>query len=200
MKGKLARIQGFLSGILACSLITTLVLLALDGNIRDALPLHLCGLSALAALALGLGAGGIALNFLWYLGMPGALLALLFPAPALSRYQALLNISYVVTHALILILPVLSMATGRMPRAHFAADMMILLQMIAVPVFFVNRALGTDFMFLSAPPANTPLETVFSWGYGAYLMCLEGIMLAVCLVMGAALEFIIRRKKRPIRE
>ena len=43
-------------------------------------------------------------------------------------------------------------------------------------------------MFLCAPPAGTPLETVFSWGYLPYLCALEGLMLACCLTMGALLR------------
>lgn len=141
-----------------------------------------------------MGATGTPLDFLWYLGMPGALLALLFPAPASSRYQALLDASYYATHALILILPLLTMAGGRCPRTGRAADMMLLLQAIALLAWGINRRLGTNFLFLSAPPAQTPLETAYAWGYPAYIACLEAIMLAVCLLMNAALRAIRKRR------
>lgn len=194
MNEKLIRLQGVAGGILACSLATTLVLIALNGAAQEALPLHLCSISALCALLLSLGATGTPLDFLWYLGMPGALLALLFPAPASSRYQALLDASYYATHALILILPLLTMAGGRCPRTGRAADMMLLLQAIALLAWGINRRLGTNFLFLSAPPAQTPLETAYAWGYPAYIACLEAIMLAVCLLMNAALRAIRKRR------
>lgn len=193
MNEKLIRLQGFAGGILACSLATTLILIALKGTVQEALPLHLCSISALCALLLSLGVAGTPLDFLWYLGMPGALLALLFPAPASSRYQMLLDASYYATHALILILPLLTMAGGRCPREGRAADMMILLQVIAVFAWGINRRLGTNFLFLSAPPAQTPLETAFAWGFPAYMACLEAIMLAVCLMMNTALNEIRKR-------
>lgn len=176
-----------LGAVLALSMAVTVALVALEGRASEALPLHLCSLSAVAALCLALGARGLALDFLWYLGIPGALLALAFPAPALSRWQTLLNLSYVITHALIVLIPCAAMARGDFPRTGRAAQMMILLQGFALLAFAVNRRLNTDFMFLMAPPAGTPLERVFGWGYLPYLLSLEGIMLATALLMGALL-------------
>ena len=168
---------------LLSSLCVTEALIFLEGPWADALPLHRCSLSALAALGVALGARGMALDFLWYLGMPGALLALLFPAPAASRWQALLNTSYVATHALILVIPLRAMLRGDWPRRGRAAQMMILLQGVALLAFFVNRALGTDFLFLMAPPAGTPLIGVFRRGYLFYLIALQALMLTLCLLM-----------------
>ena len=169
--------------VLLMSLCVTEALIFAEGSWADALPLHLCSLSALAALGVALGARGMALDFLWYLGMPGALLALLFPAPAASRWQTLLNTSYVATHALILVIPLCAMFRGDWPRRGRAAQMMILLQGVALCAFFVNRALGTDFLFLMAPPAGTPLVAVFRRGYLAYLLALQALMLLLCLLM-----------------
>ena len=169
--------------VLLTSLCVTEALIFLEGSWADALPLHLCSISALAALGVALGARGMALDFLWYLGMPGALLALLFPAPAMSHWQTLLNTSYVATHALILLIPLRAIRRGDWPRRGRAAEMMILLQAVALVAFFVNRALGTDFLFLMAPPAGTPLIPVFRRGYLMYLLVLQAIMLLLCLCM-----------------
>lgn len=168
---------------LALSLSVTLGLLVLEGRWQEALPLHLCSVSALCALMLAFSFRQPLLDFLWYLGMPGAVLALLFPAPALSRWQHLLNLSYVVTHALILIIPAACMLRGAAPRSGRASKMMLALTALALAAVMANRQLGTDFLFLSAPPAGTPLEIVFKLGYPAYLTTLWLMMLLVCLVM-----------------
>ena len=34
-----------------------------------------------------------------------------------------------------------------------------------------------------APPAGTPLEAVFGWGYAPYLLALEAMMIALCMLM-----------------
>lgn len=173
--------------MLACVLVTG-TLLTLEGRSYEAIPLHLCSVAALVAMAVALGARGTALDFLWYLGMPGALLALLFPAPAVCRRQTLFDLSYAATHALILIIPLRAMRMGSRPRRGRAFGMLLLLQGIALVAFVANRLLGTDFLFLSAPPAKTPLEIPFSLGMPAYLLTLEALMAAVCLTMQGILK------------
>ena len=173
---------------LVLSLAATMAMMAAQGRAREAIPLHLCGLSALAAAAVAFGARGFALDFLWYVGLPGALMALIFPAPAISRWQMALNLSYAATHALIVLIPLAVVARGARPGRDGAPLTLIALQAAGLAAFFVNRALGTDFMFLCAPPAGTPLEAVFAWGYLPYLCTLEGMMLVCCLLMGALLR------------
>ena len=180
-KGRLAGL-----GLLLCaSLGVTLGLLVLEGRWQEAIPLHLCSLSALAAAALAFSPRQMLLNFLWYLGMPGAALALVFPAPAVSRCQALLNASYAVTHAMILVIPAVCMQRGMRPRRGESARMIAALLGIAAVAGAVNRRLGTDFLFLAAPPAGTPLEAVYAAGRPVYLLFLFAMMLVLCLLMDA---------------
>lgn len=184
-----------MAGVLAVSLGVTLGVLALEGRIWEALPLHLCGISAVCAVVLALRPRAWLLDFLWYLGMPGALMALLFPAPAVSRYQLAMNASYAVTHAMILLIPGFLMVAGMRPAKGKALRMAMLLDVIALPVYAVNRALHTDFLFLMAPPAGTPLEYVFHLGYPAYLLALQLLMLLCCMGMDALAEALFRRGK-----
>ena len=170
--------------LLAASMCTTQGILLAQGRWREALPLHLCSLAALCAVLQSLRGRQGLLDFLVYPGMPGALLALIFPAPAVSRWQTLLDTSYYLTHALILVIPVVCLCAGRHVRRGRALRHFAMMQGLAAAAYAVNRALGTDYLFLMAPPAATPLETVFSWGYPAYLLALEGILCAL-LAFGA---------------
>lgn len=182
---KRKKLPAALGGLLCISLGVTLTLLVLEGRWREAIPLHLCSLSALVSIVLAFSPRPAWLDFLWYLGMPGAALALMFPAPAVSRCQMLLNASYIVTHALILVIPSVCMVRGMRPRQGRSAAMMGTLLVIAAAAGAVNRWLGTDFLFLSAPPAGTPLEAVFSAGYPIYLAFLFAMMLLLCRIMDA---------------
>lgn len=173
----------FMAAVLASSLFATLVILMAEGRGREALPLHLCGLSALCAICLALRPRAVLLDWLWYLGMPGALLALMFPAPAVSRYQTAMNLSYAVTHMMILLIPGFLLDLGMRPNRGRASAMALLLNAVALPVSVVNRWLGTDFLFLSAPPAGTPLESIYALGPAVYLVCLETLALALCIGM-----------------
>ena len=188
------RLSGALGMLLCASLGVTLALLVWEGRWQEAIPLHLCSLSALAAIALAFSPCQALLDSLWYLGMPGAALALVFPTPAVSVLQALLDTSYIVTHALILVIPSLRMARGMRPQRGRSLAMMGMLLVIAAVAGAVNRWLGTDFLFLAAPPAGTPLEAVFEAGYPAYLAFLFAMMLALCLIMDALAGGRKRRK------
>ena len=184
MRSRVLTLAMALSGLLMlASTLATEAILALQGRFAEAIPLHLCSIASIAAMFVSIGARGMSLDFLWYLGMPGATLALLFPAPAISRWQALFNVSYVATHALILIIPTLAMLGGAWPSRGRALRMMLLLQVIALVAGMTNRTLGTDFLFLSAPPPGTPLVGVYRQGYAAYLLTLEGLMFALLLLM-----------------
>ena len=185
-----------MAGALLASMAATALLLALEGRWEEAIPLHLCSLSALCAAALALRPRQGMLDFLWYLGMPGAALALAFPAPAVSRHQALLTGSYLLTHALILLIPAFLMAAGMRPAPGRAAVLFLLLQGIALAACAVNRELGTDFLFLSAPPAGTPLEAVYAWGYPYYLIGLETMMLLLCMGMDALARCLFARNRQ----
>lgn len=173
--------------MLVCAMMTTGVLLCLDGRAQEAIPLHLCSVSAFAALALTLGAGDGALDFLWYLGMPGALLALLFPAPAVSAHQALMTAAYVLTHALILAIPAYALFNGRRIRRGKSLYMFALVHALACIAYPVNVCLSTDFLFLMAPPAGTPLEAIFRQGALWYALSLEALCALLLLVTGTIL-------------
>ena len=157
-----------MGGMILCSMACTTVMLAVQGRIREAIPLHLCSVSALAAAVLAFMPVQPIVDYLWLLGMPGAILALMFPAPAVSRWQTLFTACYMLTHALIVLIGLSAMAMGECPRAGKAPMALIFLQALALTAFFVNRALGTDFLFLSAPPIGTPLVWIGSAGSVSY--------------------------------
>lgn len=190
--GCIRRARALMAGVLGISLASTVLVLLLEGRGKEALPLHLCGLSALCAAALALRPRAFLLDVLWYLGMPGALLALLFPAPAVSRYQLVMNASYSVTHLLILLIPCMLIAAGMRPGRSKAAGMMLLLDAAALPIYVVNRFLHTDYLFLMAPPAGTPLEMLFHLGYPVYLIVLHMLMLTSSVGMEALAALLFR--------
>jgi len=61
--------------------------------------------------------------------------------------------------------------------------MMLVLLGIAMLAGVTNRMLKTNFLFLAMPPAGTPLEFLFQWGYSLYWLVLGMTMLLCCIVM-----------------
>jgi len=181
--GWIGKVRLYMAYALFASLALTAAVLLLEGRWTEALPLHLCGLSAVLGIMAAAKPRAWMLDALWYLGMPGALLALLFPAPAVSRLQSALNLSYAVTHMLILAIPCVLIAQGMRPGRGKAFRMLLYLNLAALPVYGVNRLLDTDYFFLMAPPAGTPLEAAFSLGWPVYILVLEMVMALSCMGM-----------------
>ena len=122
--GKMAKRWRRRMGVMIlCSMAGTTLMLALQGRIREAVPLHLCSVSALAAAALAFSPAPFVVDFLWLLGMPGAVLALVFPAPAVSRWQTVFTACYVLTHALIALIAGDGRTAARRPCAAGAAGL-----------------------------------------------------------------------------
>ena len=186
-----------MGGMILCSMACTTVMLAVQGRIREAIPLHLCSVSALAAAMLAFVPVPGIVDFLWLLGMPGAVLALVFPAPAVSRWQTLFTACYVLTHALIVLIGLSALAMREWPRAGRVPQMLTALQALAVTAFFANRALGTDFLFLAAPPGGTPLEWIYRADYGLYIAFLQGMMALLALLMEGAGKRLFGGDDRP---
>lgn len=183
--------------MILCSMAGTTLMLALQGRIQEAVPLHLCSVSALAAAMLAFVPAPGIVDFLWLLGMPGAVLALVFPAPAVSRWQTLFTACYVLTHALIVLIGLSALAMREWPRAGRVPRMLTALQALAVTAFFANRALGTDFLFLAAPPGGTPLEWIYRADYGLYIAFLQGMMALLALLMEGAGKRLFGGDDRP---
>ena len=65
--------------MILCSMAGTTLMLALQGRIREAVPLHLCSVSALAAAVLAFMPVQPIVDYLWLLGMPGRFWRSCFP-------------------------------------------------------------------------------------------------------------------------
>ena len=86
---------------------------------------------------------------------------------------------------------------GERPRVGRAPQVLLALQALAVAAFFANRALGTDFLFLAAPPTGTPLEGIYRLSYGVYIAFLQGMMALLAWGMDAVGRRLFGRDDRP---
>lgn len=164
------------------SLAATVAVFGAQGRWIEALPLHLCCVSAILAVVLALVPSDAILTFLWTLGAPGAALALLFPAPQEPAYQTAVNVTYFLTHALIIAITAMRLAEGMRP-GKAGAKCYALLQALGIAAFAVNQRFGTNYLFLAGPPAHTPLETLIRYGFLVYLLTLESVTLFFCAGM-----------------
>lgn len=192
-------IRGAALALLLGSMGVTSALVLLEGMdwVQTLLPLHLCSACAMVCVFFYAHPTGWMFEFLFFVGMPGAALALCFPAVAVSRWQDAMNACFFLTHALVVFAPVLHIAAGERPNPAHALRAYGVLVLYAAVVLAVNVLLGTNYLFLMAAPAGTPLMGLWKLGRGAYYAALALLALLVVLLQR---EIARRMQGRPACE
>lgn len=157
-------------------------ILLLSGQLTwgNGLPLHLCSLMGLTALPALLTRGPL-LHALVYLGVPGALLALLFPAVLPTPWPGLTAFFFHLMHAGLFLSPMLPLALGWRPAARGAWHAGAFLLAAGLLAGAANALTGGNYLFLAGPVSGTPLVWLAAGGahlYRALLALLAGLLLA----------------------
>ncbi|MCD5324003.1 MULTISPECIES: YwaF family protein [Pontibacillus] len=135
---------------------------------REFVPLHLCGVASILAMIALVTQNKALIQFNFFIGIIPAFLALLTPElpNAFPHYRFLKFFSHhmaISWASLFLILTSPVTITFRSLLGTFG-----ILNLYAVFVFFINREIGSNYLFLSrAPTADTPLDLLGSgiWYY-----------------------------------
>jgi hypothetical integral membrane protein (TIGR02206 family) len=165
-------------------------------NIQTMLPLHVC--SVLVWL------GGLMLvtrnttfyEFAYFMGIGGALQALLTPDlgiygfPHFRFFQTFISHGLIVTAALYL-----TTVEGFRPTWGSLKRVFIGMNLYLLVVFFINQAIGSNYMFVAHKPETASLLDVLpEWPW--YLLYLEAIGLVTCLLL--YIPFIVKDwRKQP---
>ena len=147
------------------------------------LPLHLCSLLTWLSGVMLVRKDRRIYEFAYFLGIGGALQYL--ATPDLGRYgfphfrffQAYLS------HGLLLTAPVfMTLVEGFRPTWRSLQRVVIGANVYMVPIFFVNRAIGSNFLMLNGKPGTGSLLDILP-PWPAYLPYMELIGLATCLLL-----------------
>lgn len=159
---------------LVLSMAAQLWLLHLDGllSVQTGLPLHLCGFSALACVLLCFRFSKRLYHFLLLLGVPGAALALVFPAVTTCSRPFLMRVAFLRLHALIIAVAVF-FAAQKKPLPAEPQETFLLGNGLMLFAAVTNRLTGSNYLFLRAAPAGTPLAMMIVHGYPLYIAGLE---------------------------
>ncbi len=160
--------------------------------VNTALPLHICGMCGLLTFPMLYTNWRPLRAFYGFIGLPGAVMALCFPAVMASPHDMLMKAAFFLLHGLIVMAG--SMAIFRRPRlrpkdAYLGYGIGVL---FAGMVYMLNLVLSTNYMFLRFAPKGTPLEWMAQWGQGIYLLFLFGGALAMVSLMAVGLSFIYK--------
>lgn len=124
------------------------------------LPLHLCSINVFVCLYNTLTDRNWCKEELYALCIPGAALALLCPSWLdVPSWWTLINLHSVSIHALLVLYPVLLVAGGYRPSPRRVPQVLAFLFGSALPIYFLNKSLNTNFYFLNNPYGNIITST-----------------------------------------
>ncbi len=160
------------------------------------LPFHLCGINILLIAFDMIKPTKIVRNFLYYFAIAGAALALIFPNWTQLPFWNFSSIHSFSIHALLIMYPVLLVAGGELTLdVKTMPKCILLLILMAIPIYFMNMAWGTNFMFLMEPDKGNPLE-MFEKLLGSHLWGFPILLPVVMFLMYIPIA-IIKKKKSP---
>lgn len=163
-------------------------------NIQTMLPLHMCSLIIwLSAYMLVTKSYGI-YEMVYFLGIGGAMQAVLTPADAAAyNFPHFRLIQTFIGHGLLINIAIyMTVAEGFRPTLRSFKRVFILTNLYMVPVFFLNQAIGSNYLFIAYKP-NFPtlLDALAPWPW--YIPELEVVGLAILSLL--YLPFLIKDRR-----
>ena len=161
------------------------------------LPLHLCSINIFLITIHAWKPSDMLGGYLYTVGIPGALAALLFPSWTSLPLGNFMHLHSFTVHILLALYPIVLLAGGDIqPRAKKMHKYLLLLILMAIPIYGINLLLDTNFMFLMSADPGNPLY-LFEQMWGNHLFGFPVIIAGVLIVMFVPLELF--RKLRKLR-
>jgi len=189
---------------------TVAVLLVIDELFKDVmliiggrflpsyLPFHLCSVNIFLIAFHAWKPTPTIGGYLYTVGIPGAMAALLFPTWTSLPLMNFMHLHSFTVHILLALYPIVLGISGELkPSLKQLHKYMLLLVGMAVPIYFLNLLLDTNFMFLMSADPGNPLY-LFEQLWGNHLYGFPVLILAVLIVMYLPMEVFrsIKRKRQ----
>ena len=172
------------ASLLVADEIFKVVMLLIGGRYTpDYLPLHLCSINIFVIAYHAFRPSKLVGGYLYTVGIPGAMAALLFPSWTSMPLMNFMHLHSFTVHILLALYPITLAASGELnPKVKKIPSYLLLLVGMAVPIYFVNLFLNTNFMFLMSAEPGNPLY-LFEQMWGNHLLGFPVLIVAVLLVM-----------------
>jgi hypothetical integral membrane protein (TIGR02206 family) len=153
-------------------------------NIQTMLPLHLCSVMIwLSAYMLVTKNYGI-YEMVYFLGLGGAMQAALTPADAAAyNFPHFRLMQTMIAHGLLINIAVyMTVVEGMRPTLASFKRIFLWTNVYMVAVFFLNRAIGSNYLFVAAKPDfPTLLDMLSPWPW--YILELEAVAFAIFFLL-----------------
>ena len=159
------------------------------------MPFHLCGINVLLITFCIFKRSKTVENFLYYIGIPGAMLALLTPdwtnMPCLNYF----HIHSFVIHMSLVLYPFVLVASGDLkPDLKSMPKCILLLIGFAIPALILNIIFDTNFMFLM-DTAGIGFLQMFKDIFGAHQWAFPILLPIIMLIMSLPILIVDKAKK-----
>ncbi len=173
-----------------------MAMLTIGGRyIPDYLPLHLCSVNIILIAIHAWRPNNVLDNFLYAVGIPGAMAALLFPTWVELPLGNFMHLHSFTVHILLAAYPIMVLSGADMkPGWKYIPRSLALLAFLAVIAWGANCIWDTNFMFLRSASRGNPLY-LFKQAFGDHRIGFAVIIPAVLVVMYGPLELWRRLKK-----
>jgi len=151
----------------------------------EQLPLHLCGLSIAIEFIHAFFPGKTSGEILYSLGLPGAVAALMFSNWSMYPLANFYCLQSFFIHALHVAFPLMLLIAGELkPQAKQLWRVALFLAFAAIPIYYINTQLSTNFFFINAGSEGSPLEIFINWlGAPWFLLPYAGLVAFIWLLM-----------------
>lgn len=154
------------------------------------LPLHLCSINIFMIVLHCFKPSKNLDNFLYMVCIPGALAAALFPSWTKLPVANFMHLHSSTVHILLVLYPAVLAINGKLKiNWKTIPKCLAILALMAIPIYFVNLWLDTNFMFLMEADKGNPLYW-FGENWGSHLWGFPVLITAIVLVMYGPLELI----------
>lgn len=159
------------------------------------LPLHLCSINIFLIAIHAWKPSKLLGGYLYTVGIPGAIAALLFPTWSSLPLANFMHLHSFTVHILLALYPITLAAAGELkPEVKKIPQYLLLLVAMAIPIYFINLLLNTNFMFLMSADPGNPLY-LFQQLWGNHLYGFPVLIIAVLAVMYVPLVIFRKVKK-----
>jgi hypothetical integral membrane protein (TIGR02206 family) len=196
------RLRLGMAGTLGALELTRTLVLAMNGAYDVySLPLHLCGLSLFVVIYHAIRQTPFSGQFLYALGMPGALLALVFPDWIDYPPLCTLSILSFSIHILLVLYPAVLLASGDLrPEPTLLPKCFLSLLALAGVVYLFDRRFDANYMFLLRPAPHSPLSWFAGWlGIPGYVLGFLPMLALVWLILYGLPWLYVRCRRRDKR-
>jgi hypothetical integral membrane protein (TIGR02206 family) len=162
-------------------------------TIQTVLPLHLCSVLIWLTGVLLITKNQYLYEFAYFLGIGGAIQYLATPDLGIYGFPHFRFFQTFTTHGLLLTCPIyMTVVEGMRPTWTSLFRVAVGINLYMIPVYFVNSAIGSNYLMINAKPATPSLlDLLPEWPY--YIIHMELIGLVTCLLL--YLPFIVRDRR-----